>query len=64
MIMSQDLRRKLKAAREKLGLSQSKFAALIGVPTRTLISWENDQATPRGLAFTALNEKLDAILKD
>lgn len=62
--MSQDLRRKLKAAREKLGLSQSKFAAHIGVPRSTLIKWENEQAAPRGLAFTALNEKLDAILAE
>jgi DNA-binding transcriptional regulator YiaG len=60
--MSQELRNQLKAARAKLGLSQSKFAAQIGVPTRTLIKWENDQATPRGLALAALNELLDKIL--
>lgn len=60
--MSQELRRKLKAAREKLGLSQSKFAGLIGVPTRTLIKWENDQATPDAFKLKVLEEKIDALL--
>lgn len=62
--MSQDLRRKLKAAREKLGLSQSKFAALIGVPRSTLIKWENQQYAPDGFKLTALEEKLAQILAE
>ena len=62
--MSQELRNRLKAARAKRGLSQSKFAAQIGVPTRTLINWENDVQTPRGLALTAINQTLDAILAE
>ena len=40
----------------------AEFLAQIGVPTRTLIKWENDQATPRGLALTTINEILDKIL--
>jgi len=62
--MSEELRLKLKAARAKLGLSQSQAAKEWGTPLRTLISWENDQSTPRGLALRLLLEKLDAILAD
>ncbi|MDB6133045.1 MAG: family transcriptional regulator [Verrucomicrobiales bacterium] len=64
MIMPQDLRRKLKAAREKLGLSQSKFAAHIGVPPRTLQHWEQDRMTPDAFKLALLNEKLDRILAE
>ena len=60
--MSKELRRKLKAAREKLGESQSQFAKRLEIPTRTLQKWEIDQATPRGLALTTINEMLDKIL--
>lgn len=61
--MSEELCRKLKAARENLGLSQSQAAQAWGVPLRTLISWENDQRTPRGLALQAIEEKLEKALK-
>jgi len=61
--MSQELRRKLKDARARLGLSQSKFAAVIGVPVRTLQRWEIDQSTPHSFALKALEAKLDEILK-
>ena len=61
--MSEELRNKLKAAREKHGLSQSQAAEAWGIPQRTLISWENDQYTPKGFTLTALLEKLDGILK-
>ena len=61
--MSQELRRKLKDARAALGLSQSKFAVLIGVPVRTLQNWERDHQTPRGIGLKALEAKLDEILR-
>jgi DNA-binding transcriptional regulator YiaG len=61
--MSKELVRKLKAARELVGETQVVFAERLGVPTRTLIGWENDQRTPRGLALKALNDALDTILK-
>ena len=61
--MSQELQRKLKAAREKLGLSQSQMAEKLGVPVRTLQRWEQNQSTPRGLALTSINKTLDRILK-
>ena len=60
--MSQELKNKLKAAREKLKMSQSQFARHLGMPVRTLQSWEIDASTPRGLALKMLEAKLDEIL--
>ena len=60
--MSEELRRKLKAAREKQGLSQSQAAAAWGISVRTLQNWEADHQTPQGLALTAINNLLDGIL--
>jgi DNA-binding transcriptional regulator YiaG len=60
--MSEEIARKVKAARAKLELSQAQAAAVLGVPKATLIKWEQNQRTPRGLALEALNAKLDAIL--
>ncbi len=61
--MSKELANKLRSARAKLEFTQKALAERLGVPTRTLIAWENDQYTPRGLALEALYAKLDAILK-
>jgi DNA-binding XRE family transcriptional regulator len=61
--MSEEIARKLKAARAKMEETQEQFAKRIGVAADTVISWENDRRTPRGLALEALNAKLDAILK-
>lgn len=60
--MSDELKSKLKAAREKLGLTQRQFSESIGVSYKTLVDWEQNRRTPRGLALTLLTEKLDAIL--
>lgn len=60
--MSEELQRKLRQARAKLGQSQSQFAATIGVNVRTLQTWEQNQRTPGMFARMALNAKLDEIL--
>ena len=41
--------------RTRVGLSQAKFAALIGVSVRTLQGWEQGQRAPSGAARTLLN---------
>lgn len=42
------------AVRELTGLSQSKFAALLGVSVRTLQEWEQGRRAPSGAARTLL----------
>lgn len=44
----------VKAVREKTGLSQSAFAALLGVSTRTLQDWEQGRRRPTGPARSLL----------
>jgi putative transcriptional regulator len=40
--------------RERTGLSQSKFASLLGVSVRTLQEWEQGRRAPSGAARTLL----------
>jgi len=44
----------VKAIREGLGLSQSRFAAMIGVSSRTLQNWEQGRREPEGPAKALL----------
>ncbi|MGH8511771.1 MAG: helix-turn-helix domain-containing protein [Gammaproteobacteria bacterium] len=44
----------VKAIREHTGLSQSRFARLIGVSTRTLENWEQGRCRPTGPARALL----------
>ena len=43
-----------KAIRERLGLSQSRFASIIGVNVRTLQNWEQGRREPEGPAKALL----------
>ena len=42
------------AIRERTGLSQARFAALLGVSVRTLQEWEQGRRAPSGAARTLL----------
>ena len=42
------------AVRERTGLSQERFAQLMGVSVRTLREWEQGRRTPSGAARTLL----------
>lgn len=44
----------VKAIREKTGLSQSQFAHLIQISTKTLQNWEQQRRTPTGPAAALL----------
>ena len=44
----------VKSIREKIGISQSKFASLIGVSIRTLQNWEQGHRHPTGPAKVLL----------
>jgi len=44
-----------KIIREKLGLSQSKFAKLLGISLSTLQNWEQGRRKPEGPAKVLLN---------
>jgi putative transcriptional regulator len=52
--------------REKTGLSQSRFATLLGVSVRTLQDWEQGRRAPSGAARTLLlvaNKNPKALLE-
>ena len=53
-------------AREKSGLSQSRFAELLGVSVRTLQEWEQGRREPSGAARTLLKiaERYPEVLQD
>lgn len=44
----------VRSIREKTGLSQSRFATLLGVSVRTLQDWEQQRRAPSGAAKTLL----------
>jgi len=45
----------VKRIRAKVGMSQSEFAAAVGISVATLRHWERGDRTPRGPALALLN---------
>lgn len=56
----------VRTIREKTGLSQSRFAALLGVSVRTLQDWEQGRRAPTGAARTllAIADRNPAVLAE
>ncbi|AZI41407.1 helix-turn-helix domain-containing protein [Deinococcus psychrotolerans] len=52
--------------RERLSLSQPRFAALLGISTATLRNWEQGRRTPEGPARVLLSvvDKYPEVLRD
>ena len=56
----------VKKLRERLGMTQERFAATFGIGLGTLRHWERGDRTPRGPALTLLNvveKKPEAVLE-
>lgn len=56
MAEERDLSRLVKALRDKLGLSQEKLAARMGVTFSSVNRWENGHSKPSPLAVQKLEE--------
>ncbi len=46
----------VKIIRDKMGLTQERFAAELGVTVATVNRWENSRAVPQPLAMKSLKE--------
>jgi len=56
-MMRKSFAKKIKSLRKKTGLSQSKFAALVGVNLRSLQNWEIDRVAPENQNLLLLGMK-------
>jgi len=59
-----DLSPLVRKLRERLGLTQEKFAAKLGVTFPTINRWENGKAKPSPLALQQVKELLQEMGKD
>jgi len=56
-----DIPRLVKELRERIGLTQEKFAAKLGVTYPTINRWENGRAKPSPLAMKRIEELLRGL---
>ena len=56
-----DTNRLVKGIRERMGLTQEKFAAKLGVTYPTINRWENGRAKPSPLAMKQIEELLRGL---
>lgn len=54
----------IRKLRERLGLTQEKFAAKLGVTFPTINRWENNRAKPSPLAMQRIEQMLKQMGKD
>ena len=64
MTAEPDLGRLVRALRERLGLTQEKFAARLGVTFPTINRWENGRAKPSPLAVKQIEDLLAEMGND
>lgn len=57
---------KIKEIRKQLGLTQTDFGNLFGIPMRTIQEWENERRTPPQYIINLIEENLKhrGLLKD
>ena len=58
-IEDNELARKIRELRSKLGLTQEQFAAKVGVTFSTVNRWENGKGKPSPLAMRQINELME-----
>ena len=56
-----DIPRLVRELRKRMGLTQEKFAAKLGVTFPTINRWENDRAKPSPLAMQRIEELLRSM---
>jgi transcriptional regulator with XRE-family HTH domain len=54
----------LRELRKRLGLTQEKFAAKLGVTLPTICRWENDRTKPSPLALRQVESLIESLGKD
>jgi DNA-binding transcriptional regulator YiaG len=63
-IRTVELRILVRETRQRLGLTQERFAALLGVTLPTINRWENGRSKPSPLALKNLRELLATLQKE
>jgi transcriptional regulator with XRE-family HTH domain len=58
-IEDNELARKIRELRSKLGLTQEQFAAKVGVTFSTVNRWESDKSKPSPLAMRQIEELME-----
>lgn len=64
MNVQNDISHLVRELRERIGLTQEKFAAKLGVTTPTINRWENGRARPSPLALSEIEKLIRKLGKD
>lgn len=64
MFNDKDIGRLVRSLRERLELSQERFAARLGVTFSSVNRWENSRAKPSPLAMKQIEEIVDGLGAD
>ncbi len=64
MKVQNDISHLVRELRERIGLTQEKFAAKLGVTTPTINRWEHGRAKPSPLALSQIEKLIRKLGKD